>query len=102
MIVTCNKALSKITTRTYIRKAITVITIALKNPTLWLTLIITHVKINDNNHASHPPKNRKTKANVTVIKNAVKKTRPKSVFLALLKKPKANFKKIAIINRTIK
>lgn len=80
----------------------TVITIALRNPTLWLTLIITHVKINVTNHASHPPKNKNTKANVTVIKNAVKKTLPKLVCFALLKKPKASFKKIAIINRTMR
>lgn len=102
MIVTCNRALIRITTRTYIRKAKIVMTIALKNPTLWLALIITHIKINVSNHASHPPKNRKTKAYVKVIKNAVRKTRPKSVFLALLKKPKAIFKKIAIIKRTIR
>lgn len=54
------------------------------------------------NQATKPPKNKKTKAKVTVIKNAVKKTLPKLVFLALLKKPKASFKKIAITNRTMR
>ena len=101
-IVNPNKALNKITTRTYNRNAITVITIALKKPTLWLILIINHVAINATNHASHPPRKRKTIAKVTVIKKAVKKTCPNSVCLALLKNPKANFMKIAIINRTIR
>jgi len=77
-------------------------TIALKSPTLWLTLIIIQVRINATNQASQLSKYRKVKAKVIVIKNAVKKTCPKLVFFALLKKLNAMLKKIAIINRTIK
>jgi hypothetical protein len=59
--------------------------------------MIIQVSTNAKTHANHPPKKRNTRAKITVIRKEVKKTWLKSVCLALLKKLRAIFKKIAII-----
>ena len=74
-----------------------VINIAYPNPVLCIALIMIHIMMRAMINPIHPGKKYVKRNSTTVIKKEVRKTLPKFVFLAFLKKLNEIFKKIVMI-----
>ena len=76
--------------------------IAFTNPVKCIALINIHIITNAIINPKIPGKKKLKRKNINVIKKDVINTRLKSVFLDLLKNPRAILRKIVIIKRKIK
>jgi len=76
--------------------------IAFTNPVPCIALINIHIITNAIINPKIPGKKKLKRKNINVIKKDVINTRLKSVFLDLLKNPRAILRKIVIIKRKIK